>query len=55
MGSVCKPCIQVCIYVYKSPAYTLQYSIVAKSLDSRARLPISKCHHLIYFSVPYNF
>lgn len=52
MGSVFKPCIQMCIYVYEIPSYTLYCSIVAKSLDSRARLPVSKCHHLVYFSVP---
>lgn len=42
----------MCMYVYKGPYRTLQHSIVAKSLDSRARLPVSSCYHLVYFSGP---
>lgn len=39
--SVFKPCVQACIYVYKSPFCTLQVSVVAKSLDSGARLSLN--------------
>lgn len=44
--------VHMCLYVYKGPYCTLQHSVGVKSLDSRARLLVSKCYHLFYFSVP---
>lgn len=41
----------VCICIEK-PFYALQCSIVGRSLGSGARLHVSKCYHLVYFSVP---
>lgn len=41
----------VCVCIEK-PFYTLRCSVVARSLGSGARLPVSKRYHLVYFSVP---